>query len=89
MSIVVSLYFVSPNHASNHPVLLDPLNSIGSFATRFQGGTVDALLMKNDRLPDHDVHPQLLPSSSLQIDVLSKLEAQLAVDDDVDIVRAL
>ena len=38
-------------------------------------------------LAHHDIHSQLLSSSSVQVDVLSKLEAQLAIDDDIDFMR--
>lgn len=50
---------------------------------------VGILLVGDSGLPDHDIHSQFLPGSTLQVDVFLELEAHLAVDDDIDVMRTL
>ena len=85
----IAFWISSSNFPVSCPVGLALLQSFSSTRLRCCCNT-DSLfsLPLTLRLTDHNVQPQFLSRSSLQIDLLSKLKSQLAIDDNIDVMRA-
>lgn len=62
-------------------------------SSRFYGCSIDILiflwLLTAHRFAHHNIHSQFFARSSFQVDFLAQIETQLAVDDEVDVVRTL
>lgn len=77
---------------SLHPGRVLSLRIMGSFIfhlSRRHCCNTAGVLVPTHRLSHHHIHLQLLASSPCQEDLLPHLKAQLAINDDIDVMRAL